>query len=214
MPRLPKASEGHCVEGHPLEGPGADVYVTPAGARQCRVCRRVRDTCRSRGYGGEVSEHRARYLSRQEPEEVRFARFLVVAHLPDEWVPSLRSCDRERTPCVLWVGQRAAGGLMGSFRRNDGTIVGAHVYSLEASLSRSVGEGMHVNHVCRVPLCVNPYHLEEVTRQENQDLGLRPRRSHCEEGHELSEDNVVFRSAKDRHRLCRTCREARSGALA
>ena len=29
-----------CARGHPLQGPGADVYLSTTGARVCRVCRR------------------------------------------------------------------------------------------------------------------------------------------------------------------------------
>ncbi len=32
-----------CKRGHPLAGPGADVYITPAGTRSCRACARIRD---------------------------------------------------------------------------------------------------------------------------------------------------------------------------
>lgn len=28
----------HCLRNHPLAGPGADVYVSPVGRRQCRTC--------------------------------------------------------------------------------------------------------------------------------------------------------------------------------
>jgi hypothetical protein len=31
----------HCKHGHPLTGPRADVYVTKAGTRSCRVCQKI-----------------------------------------------------------------------------------------------------------------------------------------------------------------------------
>lgn len=39
----PRPGQTHCKRGHALAGPGADVYITTAGGRQCRHCIRQRD---------------------------------------------------------------------------------------------------------------------------------------------------------------------------
>lgn len=33
----------HCVRGHPLDGPGADVFTDRRGKRHCRACKRIRN---------------------------------------------------------------------------------------------------------------------------------------------------------------------------
>lgn len=68
-----------------------------------------------------------------------------------------------------------------------------------------------LDHLCRNRQCVNPYHLEIVTRKENQLRGMSPwamnsRKTHCVKGHSLmGSSNVYFR--KDRRgRECKKCR--------
>lgn len=67
----------------------------------------------------------------------------------------------------------------------------------------------HLDHTCRVTLCVNPDHLEVVTAAENTRRGLHGvLRTHCKNGHALTEDNVQRRRWDDQRR-CKTCyREA------
>lgn len=60
--------------------------------------------------------------------------------------------------------------------------------------------------------CVNPSHLEAVTRDENNrrsrglvfDAALK---THCPQGHALSGDNLATIKGKS-HRVCRTCANA------
>lgn len=74
--------------------------------------------------------------------------------------------------CWFWNGARSRGGgkrrkWYGSFRV-DGKIVRAHRFACEAIGGRDCPEGMHRDHLCRFSLCVNPAHLEVVTKEENQ----------------------------------------------
>lgn len=63
----------------------------------------------------------------------------------------------------------------------------------------------HLDHVCRVTLCVNPSHLEVVTAEENTRRGLHGvLRTHCKNGHELTEENLQ-RRRWDNQRRCKTC---------
>lgn len=74
--------------------------------------------------------------------------------------------------------------------------------------------GMHLDHLCRNPSCVNPDHLEVVTPRENimRGSGVAPAfaaRTHCGHGHELEGDNLmVIRSGEHVRRRCRTCNAA------
>lgn len=72
-----------------------------------------------------------------------------------------------------------------------------------------------VDHLCRIPSCINPAHLEEVTFRENILRGFslpakNARKTHCQNGHELTDDNVYREGATGRK--CRTCRTAYSFA--
>lgn len=75
-------------------------------------------------------------------------------------------------------------------------------------------EGLVLDHLCRVRNCVNPYHLEAVTNQENiarGNVGSNHRdKTHCKNGHILSGDNLVYYKSKRCKsgftRGCRTCK--------
>lgn len=57
--------------------------------------------------------------------------------------------------------------------------------------------------------CVNPIHLNPVTRKENANNGncghYLSERTHCINGHEFNSDNTQF--GKDNKRRCRKCRQ-------
>jgi len=79
-----------------------------------------------------------------------------------------------------------------------------------------VPKGLELDHLCRNRRCINPLHLEPVTRAENvrrgdvptlmRDSDRRPRRGHverCKHGHEMVGDNVGTNAQR---RWCRACR--------
>lgn len=66
--------------------------------------------------------------------------------------------------CWQWRGSVTAGGY-GNFK-----FAGSNEYAHRAAYMLSVGEipeGLHIDHLCRNRLCVNPAHLEPVTQREN-----------------------------------------------
>jgi len=67
--------------------------------------------------------------------------------------------------CWLWQGSHTRQGH-GTFNPHCKTI-GAHRYSYEHYVG-PIPESLDVDHMCRVPACVNPKHLEPVTKSENQ----------------------------------------------
>ena len=75
--------------------------------------------------------------------------------------------------------------------------------------------GMDLDHLCRNRDCINPEHLEPVTRSENLRRGagaqmLRARHAavtHCPQGHPYNAENTYLRP-NGRGRLCRLCQRA------
>lgn len=114
--------------------------------------------------------------------------------------------------CWIWKGKPSAQGY-GRFSFN-GTTELAHRVSLTLHQGR-IGDGLHVDHLCRVRMCVNPEHLEAVTSAVNVLRGQnwcadQSRKTHCLNGHELTGDNLYMRPATGRPgRECRECRRMR-----
>jgi hypothetical protein len=85
--------------------------------------------------------------------------------------------------------------------------VRAHRFAYE-TFRGAIPAGLVIDHLCRQPRCVNPGHLQPVTRGENVLRGEGPtaalaRRLRCRNGHEFTPENT---SVNDRgHRGCRTC---------
>jgi hypothetical protein len=70
---------------------------------------------------------------------------------------------------------------------------------------------LHLDHLCRTPCCVNPDHLEPVTRQENTRRGTRnqyTQKTHCPQGHPYDGFNLILYKRKNGRsgRHCRICR--------
>ncbi len=74
----------------------------------------------------------------------------------------------------------------------------------------TVPEGLELDHLCRVPSCVNPSHLEPVSHQENMRRSpISPTtanrcKTHCIRGHAFTEANTGANAAGNR--FCRTCK--------
>jgi hypothetical protein len=86
--------------------------------------------------------------------------------------------------CWLWTG----GAYQNRYGRINvaGEMCYAHrvVYTL---LKGEIPLGLTIDHLCRVTFCVNPDHLEPVTRSENMrrrpDVQATGARTHCAYGH-------------------------------
>lgn len=117
--------------------------------------------------------------------------------------------------CWLWIGTCASNGY-GRFSWKDRRAQ-AHRYSYERS-GGIIPVGMELDHLCRTPLCVNPKHLEPVTRLENILRGSGPailRARHasvmrCPLGHEYTAENTRVSIGRFRSRHCKTCNKERN----
>jgi hypothetical protein len=143
-----------------------------------------------------VAEHGAKV--RAAVNERQFERWIVKL---DDGI--LWSQDR----CWLWLGALNSEGY-GNFWF-AGKTVKAHRVGFE-HYRGEIPEGMQLDHLCRNRACVNPWHLEIVTNQENAQRGAKGRLvTHCPQGHELIEENT-YRPPSDGRRRCLTCRRDRS----
>lgn len=85
-------------------------------------------------------------------------------------------------PCWVWISPSVNKRGYGAFKLGK-THVQAHRYAYEL-LVNLIPEGMTIDHLCRNVLCVNPDHMEVVTRAENlrrlwawrKAAGWQPRR--------------------------------------
>jgi hypothetical protein len=101
--------------------------------------------------------------------------------------------------CLLWTGALVRGyGVVSEAGRSK--YVHRVMYELSAG---PIADGLDLDHLCRTPTCVNPDHLEPVSRSENvaRMLNAQPK-DRCRRGHRYDE---VGRTAKG---ACIACYEA------
>lgn len=157
----PYRSKGYCnphylrsrIHGDPL---GGEPMRRPAAGRVCTV-----DDCaepvRSLGlcrvhYERHLIHGRLHLLS----DEERFWDRIELGAIP-ETAPELGEC-------WIWTGAKTDRGYgKGLF---GGRHTSSHRYAYE-QLRVEVPEGLHLDHLCRVTDCCNPWHLDPVTPAEN-----------------------------------------------
>jgi hypothetical protein len=76
-----------------------------------------------------------------------------------------------------------------------------------------IPDGMEIDHLCRNRGCVNPHHLEAVTRRENMLRGASPMaaqaaQTHCVNGHPFDDVNTYYKPGTHK-RECRICMRER-----
>src|SRR5689334_4591143 len=114
--------------------------------------------------------------------------------------------------CWLWFGATDSKGY-GNVRINYKQHK-PHRVVYEAHKGPIPG-GLHLDHLCRTPACVNPDHLEPVTNGENRRRGLLGvLKTECLHGHPLSGENLYLWRGLRQCRRCRAEKWLRSKARA
>ncbi|MDX3328828.1 HNH endonuclease signature motif containing protein [Streptomyces sp. ME02-6979-3A] len=111
--------------------------------------------------------------------------------------------------CLIWTGPKNNHGYGRIFVNGEQHYTHRLSYQLDVG---SIPDGLYLDHLCRVPACCNPQHLEPVTPRENSRRGEPANRTHCPAGHLYDEANTIVRERSDwktktpvRSRECRTC---------
>ena len=112
--------------------------------------------------------------------------------------------------CWLWKTLRSPSSYasVGIGRRRQGAIP-AHRMTYQL-LRGAIPDGLVLDHLCRTPPCVNPWHLEPVTLRENFRRGehnggrAQKMRTHCPKGHPYDEANTYHYKG---HRSCIACKK-------
>jgi len=107
--------------------------------------------------------------------------------------------------CWLFTGSKTP---QGYGRLNVGGVpVPTHRVAYEHFVG-PIPPGHQIDHLCRVPSCCNPDHLEAVTPAENVRRGLLGAlKTHCKNGHPWTDENKI-RHGKGFE--CRECNRDRS----
>lgn len=112
------------------------------------------------------------------------------------------------TGCHLWTGSLNQAGYGQYFANGRVVLAHRHVMGLDREQAQLV-----VDHKCNVRSCVNPAHLQVVTRGQNIWLAFnrdkrptKPRKPFCKSGrHRMEGENVIDQNG----RTCRACKYER-----
>lgn len=129
------------------------------------------------------------------------------------WVKFWTQIKVDKSGCWIWTGGKS--GTYGMFHDAQRLPRRTHMVHRISymNLIGPIPEEMTIDHLCRVRLCINPLHLEVVTRGENVLRGVgtsaqNARKTHCDNGHAFDEENTHIR--KEGHRECRACARNRA----
>lgn len=115
--------------------------------------------------------------------------------------------------CWLYAGQKNSNGYgqLRLWEKGNHLNLSAHRLMYE-KYKGEIPPKYEIDHLCFTPPCINPDHLEAVTRTENIRRTVRAgrnnqqKKTHCPQGHEYNEANTEHRYG---FRYCIPCHRAR-----
>lgn len=143
-------------------------------------------------------------------KDLEFGRKVLAAMRPTTEERFWAKVDKNHiTGCWVWVGHKRDGYGVFSYGGRGGVRINAHRYAYQEIIGE-IPNGLVLDHLCRQRDCVNPDHLEPVTRKENVLRGfslsaMQSRQKNCNRGHPLSGDNLYITPRGKRQ--CRSCRK-------
>lgn len=108
--------------------------------------------------------------------------------------------------CLIWTGTRTKKGYgIINWRVAKGIMASELVHRYAYELAHGVGSAsdLTVDHLCGVPLCCNPNHLEAVPLAENISRAALAVTA-CPQGHPYDEKNTLY-AGDNGYRICRQC---------
>lgn len=117
-----------------------------------------------------------------------------------EWVME-NSIPEPNTGCYLWLGTMDYKGY--GRIKIDGRFRSAHRTAYEM-VRGPIPDGLTIDHLCRMPSCINPDHMETVSMRENilRAYAAKWGTTHCRKGHPKIPENRV---AKGGGFVCLIC---------
>lgn len=109
--------------------------------------------------------------------------------------------------CWLWLAGSDRWGYGRFFvRKESGRVVTISAHRWSFLMLRGNIDGLLLDHLCRTPGCVNPWHLEPVTNAVNlsRQVAMNSRKAACKRGHAFTPENTGLRT-DGRRRYCREC---------
>lgn len=119
-------------------------------------------------------------------------------HRLDLFISHVEKADND---CWNWTAYINTGGY-GMFGLENAKTILAHRW-MYAYMYGNLTPGKFIDHLCSNRRCVNPDHLEEVTRQENIKRASE-RQKCCKHGHLYDKANTILN--KRGIRRCRICK--------
>ncbi|MFC6012692.1 HNH endonuclease [Nocardia lasii] len=109
--------------------------------------------------------------------------------------------------CQVWTGSKNEMGYGRMYvrvpgQKRKGRVMQVHRLAYELANGEDSALNLTIDHLCGVPLCCNPRHLEAVTIGENLRRAAMVILA-CPKGHPYDDENTDYSS--DGHRRCRQC---------